>query len=66
MKAVLGIDIFPNFDRKQDEKAKLKKLADFSGQEIDALEYQMVYWFIKQKNADYYTILNILKKIIEG
>lgn len=66
LKAVLGIDIFPNFDSKQDEKAKLKKLADFSGQEIDALEYQMVYWFIKQKNADYYTILNILKKIIEG
>ena len=36
-----------------DVKAKLKKLADSMGQEIEQIEYQLIYWFIKQKNSDY-------------
>ena len=49
----------------KDAKAKLKKLADSMGQEIEQIEYQLIYWFIKQKNSDYQAILDTLKEIIE-
>ena len=33
----------------KDAKAKLKKLDDSMGQEIEQIEYQLIYWLIKQK-----------------
>lgn len=66
LKMILGEDGFPDISEEKDAKAKLKKLADSMGQEIDQIEYQLTYWFIKQKNSDYHTILRTLKEIIEG
>lgn len=66
LKSILGEEGFPNLEGEKDAKAKLKKLADSMGQGIEEIEYQLVYWFIKQKNADYQTIACMLKEIIEG
>lgn len=66
LKIILGEDGFPDISEEKDTKAKLKKLADSMGQDIGQIEYQLTYWFIKQKNTDYYTILRTLKEIIEG
>ena len=41
--------IFNNISNEKDAKAKLKKLADSMGQEIEQIEYQLIYRFIKQK-----------------
>lgn len=65
LKSILGEDDFPDISNEKDAKAKLKKLADSMGQEIEQIEYQLIYWFIKQKNSDYQTILDTLKEIIE-
>ena len=65
LKSILGEDDFPDISNEKDAKAKLKKLADSMGQEIEQIEYQLIYWFIKQKNSDYQAILDTLKEIIE-
>ena len=49
LKSFLGEDDFPDISNEKDAKAKLKKLADSMGQEIEQIEYQLIYWFIKQK-----------------
>lgn len=66
LKILLGEDGFPDVCQEKDSKKKLKKISDIMGQEIGALEYQLIYWFVKQKNADYQCILEMLKSIIEG
>ena len=66
LKILLGEDGFPDVSQEKDSKKKLKKISDIMGQEIGALEYQLIYWFVKQKNADYQYILEMLKSIIEG
>lgn len=66
LKMILGEDGFPDVSHEQDSKKKLKKIADEMGQDIGAIEYQLIYWFAKQKNADYQYILEMLKSIIEG
>lgn len=66
LKIILGEDGFPDVSREKDAKQKLKKIADEMGQDISAIEYQLIYWFVKQKNSDYQQILEILKGIIEG
>ena len=65
LKQFLGEEDFPDVSQEKDSKKKLKKISDIMGQEIGALEYQLIYWFIKQKNTDYQCILEILKSIIE-
>ena len=65
IKQLLGEGDFPDVREQKDSKNKLKKISDIMGQEIGALEYQLIYWFIKQKNTDYQCILEILKSIIE-
>lgn len=66
LKILLGEDGFPNVSQEKDSKKKLKVISDVMGQEIGALEYQLIYWFVKQKNSDYQCILDMLKSIIEG
>ena len=66
LKIILGEDGFPDVSQEKDSKKKLKKIADEMGQGIRDIEYQLIYWFAKQKNADYQCILEILKSIIEG
>lgn len=63
---ILGEDDFPDVSHEQDSKKKLKKIPDEMEQDICAIEYQLIYWFAKQKNADYQCILEMLKSIIEG
>lgn len=65
LKSILGEDNLPDVSSEKDTKAKLKKMADSMGQEIEQLEYQLIYWFVKQKNSDYQIISDTLKKIIE-
>lgn len=65
LKQFLGEEDFPDVSQEKDSKKKLKKISDIMGQEIGALEYQLIYWFIKQKNTDYQCILEILISIIE-
>lgn len=65
LKVLLGEDGFPDVSQEKDSKAKLKKISDITGQDIDAIEYQLVYWFVKQKNSNYIDILTKLKDIIE-
>ena len=62
---MLGEDDFPDVSQEKNAKAKLKKVADSVGQDIGAIEYQLVYWFAKQKNSDYNDILVMLRAIIE-
>ena len=66
LKIILGEDGFPDVSREKNSKEKLKKIADEMGQDIDAIEYQLIYWFSKKKNSDYQYILETLKRIIEG
>lgn len=66
LKIMLGEDGFPDVSQEKDSKKKLKVISDVMGQEIGALEYQLIYWFVKQKNSDYQCILEMLKSIIEG
>lgn len=66
LKILLGEDGFPDVSQEKDSKKKLKKISDIMGQEIGALEYQLIYWFVKRKNEDYQCILEMLKSIIEG
>lgn len=66
LKILLGEDGFPDVSQETNSKKKLKRISDVMGQEIEALEYQLMYWFVKQKNADYQYILEMLKSIIEG
>jgi len=66
LKIILGEDGFPDVSQEKDAKKKLKKIADEMGQDISAIEYQLIYWFVKQKNSDYQHILEMLKSIIEG
>lgn len=66
LKSILGEENFPDVSNEKDTKAMLKKLADSMGQEIEQIEYQLTYWFIKEKNTDYYAILHVLKEIIGG
>ena len=66
LKIMLGEDGFPDVSQEKDSKKKLKVISDVMGQEIGALEYQLIYWFVKQKNSDYQCILETLKSIIEG
>ena len=66
LKILLGEDGFPDVSQEKDSKKKLKVISDVMGQEIGALEYQLIYWFVKQKNSDYQCILDMLKSIIEG
>lgn len=65
LKRMLGEDDFPDVSQEKNAKAKLKKVADSVGQDIGAIEYQLVYWFAKQKNSDYNDILVMLRAIIE-
>lgn len=65
LKVLLGEDGFPDVSQEKNSKAKLKKISDITGQDIGAIEYQLVYWFVKQKNSDYIDILTKLKDIIE-
>ena len=65
LKQFLGEEDFPDVSQEEDSKKKLKKISDITGQEIGALEYQLIYWFVKQKNSDYKCILEMLKGIIE-
>lgn len=58
--------ISPMSRTKKNSKARLKKIADAMGQDIGAIEYQLLYWFIKQKNSDYTNILAMLRGIIES
>ncbi len=64
LKIILGDEGFPDVSAEKDAKAKLKKIADEMGQELDQIEYQLVYWFVKQKNEDYNAILESLKQIL--
>lgn len=66
LKVLLGEDGFPNVSKEGDSKKKLKKISDAMGQGIEEIESYLVYWFVKQKNADYQYILDRLRKIIEG
>lgn len=65
LKQFLGEEGFPDVSQEKDSKKKLKKISDIMGQDVNALEYQLIYWFIKQKNSDYQCILKTLKNIIE-
>lgn len=65
LKQFLGEEGFPDVRQEKDSKKKLKKISDIMGQDVNALEYQLIYWFIKQKNSDYQCILKTLKNIIE-
>ena len=66
LRILLGENEFPDVSQEENSKKKLKAISDATGQEIDALEYQLIYWFAKQKNSDYQYILAMLKRIIEG
>jgi len=66
LKVLLGEDGFPDVSKEGDSKKKLKKISDAMGQGIEEIGSYLVYWFIKQKNADYKYILDRLRKIIEG
>ncbi len=65
LKIIVGEDGFPDVSQEKDSKKKLKKIADTMGQDIGEIEYQLIYWFAKQKNSDYQYILEMLKAIIE-
>ena len=65
LKIIVGEDGFPDVSQEKDSKKKLKKIADTMGQDIGEIEYQLIYWFAKQKNSDYQYILEMLKDIIE-
>lgn len=65
LKVLLGEDGFPDVSEEKNSKARLKKISDITGQDIGAIEYQLVYWFVKQKNADYIDILTKLKNILD-
>lgn len=66
LKILLGEEGFPDVSHESNAKARLNTIAVEMGQDIGAIEYQLVYWFIKQKNSDYNDILAMLKGIIEG
>ncbi len=66
LRMILGDEGFPDITEDTNSKSKLKKIADSMGQDIEQIEYQLVYWFIKQKNNDYKAILSSLRKMIEG
>ena len=66
LRVILGEDDFPDVSNEKNAKARLKKIADAMGQDIGAIEYQLIYWFIRQKNSDYNNILTMLRGIIEG
>ena len=66
LKNLLGENGFPDVSKEKNSKKKLKVISDAMGQTIDALEYQLIYWFVKQKNSDYQYISKMLKSIIEG
>ena len=65
LKIIEGENGFPDVSQEKDSKKKLKKIADTMGQDIGEIEYQLIYWFAKQKNSDYQYILEMLKDIIE-
>lgn len=65
LKILLGEEDYPDVSQEKNSKIKLKKISDTKGQDIGAIEYQLVYWFAKQKNSDYQYILAMLKDIIE-
>ena len=65
LKQFLGKVGFPDVSQEKDSKKKLKKISDIMGQNIDAIEYQLIYWFVKEKNEDYQYILKMLESIIE-
>ena len=50
----------------KEAKSRLEKAQkEYEAGKIEQIEYLLIYWFIKQKNSDYQTILDTLKKIIE-
>ena len=65
LESILGLDGFPNISGKTDSKQKLKALSDSMGQDLEMIEYQLIYWFAKNKQKDYKDIVKILKDIIE-
>ena len=65
LESILGLDGFPDVNGIVDSKQKLKAISDSMGQALDQLEYQLIYWFAKNKQTDYQNIVKILKDIIE-
>lgn len=65
LESILGLDGFPDVNGIVDSKQKLKAISDSTGQALDQLEYQLIYWFAKNKQTDYQNIVKILKDIIE-
>ncbi len=67
LKRFLGMDELPDLSKANSTKGKLKIISDTTGQKMDQIEYQLRYWFIKEKeNKKYYKdLLSTLRNIIE-
>jgi len=43
------LDELPDLSKANSSKGKLKIISDTTGQKMDQIEYQLRYWFIKEK-----------------